>query len=227
MLTREHADASERVADSADREQRISTLRGRLERVRLERAKALAGGDRRKAVQLGRRSESIESEIEGSRGTLADARRVASTGKKSFAREHHQEHERLLNAQAALPGSAVRGRSNSERRDYSRLAPLAGFAQQEYERLDPCSQRVARLQIDRELALRNELIRSRGERAGTVAVPGGRRSGHDVLSQPRQHGGSRHTSTPSQRPAPQESSVMRDALEIAAGRKRQLGRDHA
>ncbi|HWJ50499.1 MAG TPA: type IV secretion system protein [Solirubrobacteraceae bacterium] len=219
MLQGERDDASERVADGAESEQRISALHGRLGRVRLERAKALADGDWRRAVQLGGRSESIEREIERSRGTLEDARQAMSGGSESFARERHEKQERFLNAQAALPGSAARGRAGvgGERRDYSRLAPLAGYAQQEYEQLDPRGRRVARLQIDRELALRNELARSRGDRTTSVTTPVSRRPNSEASNE----------SAPGRRPVEPESSVMRDAREVAAGRKRQLGRDRA
>ncbi len=218
MLERERADASERAAGAPELEERISALRSRLGRVRLERAKALADGDWRRTVRLGGRSENIEREIEQAQGTLGDARGIAGTGSKSSAREQYEERERFLNAQAALPGSSVRSRSRgvSERRDYSRLAPLAGYAQRDYKQLDPHAQRVARLRIDRELALRNELIQGRGERTTAAMTPG-----------PRRSGGSSIESYLSQRRAIPESSVMRDAREVAAGRKRQLGYDRS
>jgi hypothetical protein len=216
MLKRQHAKARERMADGAEVEQGISTSRRRLERVRYERAKALADGDWRRAVRLGGRSTNIEHEIEQARGTLADARQTARTSSESYAREHRDEHTRFLNAQAALPGSATRGRAGAggEGRDYPRLAQLAGYAQQEYEQLDPRTQRAARLKIDRELALRNELVQSRGARATSAATPIGRRSELAAAHE-------------SQRDALPESSVMRDVREVAAGRKRQLGRDRA
>jgi len=207
--------------------QRIAALRGRLERVRLERAKALAGGDWRRAVQLGHRSQKVEGEIEHEQGALGVARRVASKDGVAYARERHEEQERFLNAQASLPGSvALAGgggqgdAADDRRRDYPRLAGLAGYRQEEYERLDPRAQRVARLQIDRELALRNELSRSRGDggsRTGPSTTPVGRRLGDSS--------GDEVPPSPS-RPV-RESSVMRDAREVAAGRKRQLGYDRS
>jgi len=219
VLEREHADASERMAGAPELEEGISAMRSRLGRVRLERAKALADGDWRRAARLGGRSENIEREIEQSQDTLGDTRRISGVGSKSFAREHHEERERFLNAQAALPGSSVRARSRAagEHRDYSRLAPLAGYAQQGYEQLDPRAQRVARLQIDRELASRNELIGSRGASTTSATTQVGRRPSSKASNE----------SAPERRPAEPESSVMRDIREVATGCKRQHGRDNA
>lgn len=215
VLKREHVDASERAAGGAQLEQHIAGLYGRLERVRLERAKALAGGDARRALKLAGRSENIEREIEQSQSMLAEAQRVASASSASYTRERRPEQERFLDAQAALPGSAVRLRGDtagSERRDYPRLAPLAAHSQQEYQRLDPREQRVARLQIDRELALRNELARGTAERATPTTTPVVRRAGHDA-----------RTGSPRKRWAPPESSTILDMSEVAARRKSQLG----
>lgn len=226
-LEHEHGDASARMASAADREQSIAGLRGRLERVRLERAKALAGGDWRRAVQLGHRSQRVENEIEHEQGALGIARRVAGKDLAAYARERHEEQKRFLNAQASLPGSIARAREGGQgaaaddrRRDYPRLAALAGYRQEEYERLGPRAQRVARLQIDRELALRNELSRNKGDggsRTGPSTTPVGRRPGDSS--------GDEVPPSPS-RPV-RESSVIRDAREVAAGRKRQLGYDRS
>jgi hypothetical protein len=49
------------------------------------------------------------------------------------------------------------GRTPAQRRDYAALASLAGYGRAEYQQLDPRHQRQARLQIDRELALRKEM----------------------------------------------------------------------
>jgi hypothetical protein len=117
-------------------------------------------------------------------------------------------------AGAARSPTAERGGRTGERRDYAALAGLAGYGREEYERLDPRSQRAARLGVDRELALRNEL----NETARTVAE----RSRLDSrLEAGRSDPGSRG----GRWPISDRSSVMRDAREVAAGRKRQLGRN--
>ena len=59
------------------------------------------------------------------------------------------------------------------RRDYAALAGIAGYSREQYEQLHPRAQREARLEIDRELALRREL---RGA-AGAVVAAGERAPG--------------------------------------------------
>ncbi|MCW3018084.1 MAG: hypothetical protein JWN10_392, partial [Solirubrobacterales bacterium] len=164
--------------------------------------------------------------------------------------ERRQQQDRLLDAQAALP---ARGRvsATGERRDYAALAGLVGYTREEYGGLGSRPQRTARLEIDRELALRSEL----GEAARTLAGDGagsglGRRdrrraarkfdgalqrgmqdAGHSPPASRRarsridawQQAGRAERSSANESAA-RRSSVMRDAHEVAARRKRQLGR---
>jgi hypothetical protein len=137
------------------------------------------------------------------------------------------------------------------RRDYVALASLVGYGREEYERLDPRRRREARLEIDRELEARR---RTEGVALGAVAglpntMTARERSGpekevaraaeyprrentHDL---PRSHTGQSPRSDRANPPAgasssrestvsPPESTVMRDAREVAQRRKRQLGR---
>ena len=169
-----------------------------------------------------------------------------------YTRERRDEQDRFLDAQAALPAG---GRARAgERRDYAALAGLAGYGREEYERLDPRGQRAARLEIDRELALRRELGGSRAGRLRRVrakvrvgrrerrkagrefdgalhdrmrdgghSLPASRRtrSGFDAW---REAGRADHEAN-GREPISDRSSVMRDAREVAARRKRQLGKD--
>lgn len=173
---------------------------------------------------------------------------------RAYTAEQLRERDAFLDAQAALPAAVRAGslsgvgRRSGERRDYAALAGLAGYGREEYERLDPGAQRAARLEVDRELASRRELgetarsvtasevtpklgrrERSKANREfdgelrqrmrdGGQGMPASRggRSGYDRWRQagraePRPHGA-------------RESSVMSDAREVEARRKRQLGR---
>jgi hypothetical protein len=259
-LRSEHADARTRMQTAARSRESVSRDRAQLERVRVEQARALAGGDTCRAAELGNRGERIESRIAQAEGALTEARRVAGDGQRAerrgerpFGQERVQEQERFLDAQAELaPASRARGRSrvgggSLERRDYAALAGLAGYLRQEYERLGPGPQRAARLQIDRELAVRGKL----GETAETVAAdaapPGlGRRATRratgefdSALSQRMRDDGQRMPASSAPRSqldawrergqgarardVASESSVMRDARELAARRQRQMG----
>jgi hypothetical protein len=257
-LEREHADARARIRAAPRTREHISLDRAQLERVRAERAKALATGNSRRVAELGHRGERIEAKIAHAESELIGARRVAEDGGRaerrgggSLTQERVQEQERFLDAQAELaPSTRTRGRSTvrdglPRERDYAALAGLAGYGREEYERLGPGPQRAARLEIDRELAFRRKL----SETAATVAEDAAtsklgrrerRRATRDfdsALSQRMREGGHRMPAsrTPrsqldtwreqgARRPAAEnESSVMRDARELAERRRRQLG----
>jgi hypothetical protein len=214
------------------------------------------------AARLKARMERLEGEISSGEGSLATARQMVDGGKKAkrgtgnvFTREQAERRGRFLDAQAALPASGVRaGPGGGERRDYGAMAGLAGYGRSEYDQLDASSQRAARLEIDRELALRQELNTTA---IGLAASGGGslgrrqqRKTDRDfdrTLEQGMRDAGHRLPSSRSQhsnldswlqesrrmrssggalaRVGEEESSVMRDAREVAARRKRQLGRD--
>ncbi len=245
-------------ADGAPEIQRdLADGRARLERLGRERAIALNAGNMRRAAELGHRADRVRDELDDRQAALSAAQRAVRDSEQSrrrtgepHSRERRSAHERFLDAQSALPAGGRAG-AGGERRDYAALAGLAGYGRAEYERLDPRGQRAARVEIDRELALRREL----GETARTLAsrqatVELGRRERHragsefdGVLQRRMQEAGHRLPASRTQRTGfdawraegragaggqgSASSSVMRDAHEVAARRKRQLGRDRS
>ena len=257
-LESDHADASTRAQATPRLQARLSSKRAQLERVHRAREKAVAGGDRRRATQLDLRGQRIEAEIAHEQESINHARRTFAGGEaarrasgSTHTREQHEERARLVDAQAALPASSRR-QVGSERRDYRALTGLAGYRGEQYERLAPREQREARLQIDRELALRSQL-NGAAQDAVRANTPGlGRREQRKVdrkldraLEQRTRASGSALpgvVSAPAPRaqredrargpsqPTPsvpldltRSSSIMQDAREVAARRKRQLG----
>jgi len=185
---------------------------------------------------------------------VADSESAKRRTGATHTREQHAERAGFLDAQAALP-AAGRANADGERRDYAALAGLAGHGREDYERLDPQRRRAACAQIDRELATRRELGGATAEVAQrTEPAPSGRRDGPDrgrelegavgerlpaSHSHPdvprggsRLEGGKRDSAAMAaavaagrSRNRPAGSSVLDDAREVAARRKRQLGRD--
>jgi hypothetical protein len=153
---------------------------------------------------------------------------------------HGRERARalFLDEQAALPRAVEALRSSRAGRDYPALAALAGYGREEYRRLPPPRQRSARVEIDRQLAMRSELKGRTGRRLFDDAgpAPPAGRSETDVSGRlawegpyraPRHVAAIHSGSPPSGRAGRRESAVMRDAREVAAGRKRQLGIDRS
>jgi hypothetical protein len=253
-LEREHREAGERLAAGPQTQRRLSQMRAQLWRVQRAREQALASGNSRRASSLGQRGSRIEGEIAREQSGLDGARHVASRSLQRHLRDGHQERERFLDAQAALP-AARRSRADSsagspgQRRDYAALASLAGHSREEYERMDPRRRREARLLVDSELALRTQLgstaesIAS-GEQGSSLPRRERRRADREfesALERRMRDAGQRMPPSRRERSpieqwreqgrtrarahGEQESSVLRDAREVAARRKRQLGRD--
>ncbi len=196
MLAREHAAASAHAGSSSEVQQVLSAKRTQLQRVRGAQARATADGDTRHAARLDDRARRIEGEIEHRQRTLNEARRTAAEGERArlhagrvHTAEQLRERSEWLDAQAALPparagggaggtagggvesgagGGARRGDSDAgrARREYGRLAGIVGYSRQQYEQLHPREQREARLEIDRELALRRQLHDAAGSVVG-------------------------------------------------------------
>jgi hypothetical protein len=215
-LEREHADASAHVAAAPDIQARLSREHSQLKRVHGARREAHMAGDARRAAKLGVRAQRIEGTIAREEQRLLGARRLVGEGQRVQRRtgealphttEQREERARFIDAQAALLAGSERGRGGvaAQRRHYAALAGLAGYGRAEYERLDPRRRREARLQIDRELAMRKGLHPMRKELHQV------KRSAPDSWLQDARIGASR------------ESPVMRDAREVARRRKRQLG----
>jgi hypothetical protein len=236
----------------------LSAKQTRLARVRRAREEAVRNREQRRAVQLSMREQRVGRDVERLReaqtlASLAEVgdERTRGRGGPLYTREQEAERARFLDTQAALPSSRERlnaragsdeeGTAPARRRDYAALAGLVGIERDAYERLDPGRRRQARLEIDRQLALRRELngpvsggpggggrqSQSR-ERPldGEVARAPARRPQAYGRTQP---GSSDHDRAPQDpwqieaRRRARESPVMRDAREVAERRKRQLG----
>jgi hypothetical protein len=127
------------------------------------------------------------------------------------------------------------------------MASLIGYGRREFEGLDAARQQAARLEIDRELALRKEVNATAKDVAvgsGGALKPREQRKTDEqydrTLEQRVRDGGHELPSSVRPRSAPVdpglkdprtharvrgESRVVRSAREVAERRKRQLGRD--
>jgi hypothetical protein len=255
-LEQDYRDAHAQAEAAAEIQRRLAAKQAKLQRLRAQRGIALSAGDTRRAAELGHRAQRAEGEIEGEQRELNAARRIAREGEQSrrwtgevYSRKQQEERDRFLDAQAALPaGLRAHASQGAPRRDYAALAALAGYGRAEYEQLDPRRQRAARLEVDRELALRRELTATAtdGGRSGSHplaareqrkanrdfdhrlelrmreaghAMPASRRQPSQI-ERWRQSAMADHSSA-----SAKASSVLRDASEVAKRRKRQLGRD--
>jgi hypothetical protein len=237
-LAVDHDRAQEVLKGSRDSERRLSAIRERIARIDEQRDRALVSQDTRRAARLLHRGKRLEAESEHEQARLDGARRVAVDARNPRGEDHlhrARQREQFLDAQAALPSrAAASGRGKRDLRDYASLAGLAGYGRDEYEGMDGRHKRVARLEIDRELAARfassglgrgvqiAEPPATRGEAQRTVPrgePRGGRqRPASTPLDGADRRGRARHDAGRSS-----ESIVMRDAREVAARRKRQLG----
>ena len=194
----------------------------RLHRIADQRAQALAAGNLRRAARLATREHRIELE---SGGTGAEQAERAAGARRSFAAAIR--HERFLDAQSRLAaGTGGRQAAGPREPSYAALAGIAGYGRREYGRLHTAEKRAARDRIDRELALHRERPPvAQIARTSTHAGPPG-----DERGQGRRAGAATGDASVPRRPerrpgvgSRSESNVMRDAREVAAGRKRQLG----
>jgi hypothetical protein len=197
----------------------VAEKRAQLERILRARDEARAEGEQRRASELGVRGERVRGEIEQLLVTASGRSRPDDSGGTPAAyRGDAHMRDRLRPTQGASATPPAGGRSGV---DYAAHAGLAGYQREEYLRLDAKARRAARPQIDRALALREELAEARPERSGASRRrPSG--GGQPPLHVPRDRSGRVAAST---EPRASESIVMRDAREVEAGRKRQMGRD--
>jgi hypothetical protein len=119
-----------------------------------------AGSGDHRAVRLAVRARRIEAEIAERQATLSDARAVLQSarvaggrGGPAFSDKQLSERGRLLDQQMGLPDSRS-ARGTGPRRDYRRLAPLAGMSERDWDALVAEHKRAAMLSIDRRLAER-------------------------------------------------------------------------
>jgi hypothetical protein len=217
---REMAKASARIAERAPRRERLEE----------QHRAADAAGDLRRSAGLRARRDRLRTDDASDEAILATAVQAGHAGDGPVGRERLAGRVRFLEQQADLPPAA--SRATPGRRDYAALAGLLHRSRSEYEQLPPGRQRLARLEIDRELATRRGHVppvqasdpasphgagRDRAEVAhgsGSPAQASRRRSRPPAAAARR----------PLARQAPaEESPVMRDARAVAEGRKRQLG----
>jgi hypothetical protein len=212
----------------ADGVARTAAVEDRLESLRGQRARALAVGNVRRAARLAGRVQRVENDDsvrladpgrhrDGQQRTgAAEARDVGSASAAP-----RQRFERFLDRQAQLPASDRKRDHMGPQRNYAALAGLAGYGRREYEQLGPQEARAARTQIDRELTLRSEQATLIRHDLPVSDVRGTERE-HAEAPVPRPDARGERGGRPGSR-QPSESIVMRDAREVAAGRKRQLG----
>jgi hypothetical protein len=228
MLLASRDEAAGRRVDARALKRSLTHRRAQHERVRQARTQARRRGDRRAELRLAHRGARIEEQIGRTEARLTAARHAATPLRPLRDASALADFRRLLDAQAALPPARSAMRGGHVERDYAALAVLAGIARSDYTRLRPGPQLAARLAIDRAL---EERARLRGIASPWIAQP--HRSSHDPTDRARPaHGAPAVESARSGRSFGHadaarvrggDSAVMRDAFEVEAGRKRQLG----
>ncbi|HEV7162068.1 MAG TPA: hypothetical protein VGN25_02330 [Solirubrobacteraceae bacterium] len=196
--------------------------RAQLERVSRARAQAEQTGNTRRAAELDVRARRIEAEAasDGLTPMEGSAPRYGGAHDVTPETSPHGRPPRARGPALRVGEGTRAGSKHVARIDYAALATLAGLTRWEYERLSSRRQREARVEIDRELAERRGPSSSHGRdrQGGEPGRAGGTPPGAD-----RSRKGSQRTPIP--RSDVPESWVMRDAREVEAGRKRQLGYD--
>jgi hypothetical protein len=256
----EHATARAKAADAG--KARKAALIDRKVASSLEREATAASfgaeeqSQQQRAAKLQRHMNRLRGEIAGDRDSLAAARQTVQAGTqakrtagKVYTRGQAERHARFLDAQAALPVGE---------RDYAGAAGVAGYGRREYEALAAADQKVARREIDQELAVRKgasmaarevaaggesslgrreqkklhqqfgesleQEVKAEGHELPASLKPRPKRPSFDAQVQDWRDAGRSGGAGSGDRPAG-GSRVMRDAHEVMAGRKRQLGRE--
>jgi hypothetical protein len=246
----EHANARAQAAEA--RSARKAALSDRKVSSSLERKSNAAPfaaeeqAQRQHAAELQSDMGRLRREIAGDRGSLAAARQTVQDGAQAkqtagnvYTRAQAEKRARFLDAQAALaPGE----------RDHAGAAGIAGYGRREYEALDARGQQVARREIDQELAVRKgasvaaRQVAASGERSlkpreqekldkrfAQTLEQEVNEEGHELPSsfkpRPKRPGFDDHLQDWRSGGSNGASRVMRDAHEVIAGRKRQLGRE--
>jgi hypothetical protein len=151
------------VAGSPAARAELTALEHRRSRIATSLSTAEARGERRRSVSLRLRASRVDEELAARRAGPAPARtpgRLRSTlsrgvaPRRSDLRERRTVARTLDRAAAAPPGAILRAGPAA-----ARLAGLAGISPAEYLRRAPAEQRAARLEIERELARRRQLLR--------------------------------------------------------------------
>jgi hypothetical protein len=200
----------------------------------------------RRAGELQGHMGRLQREIAGDQDSLTAARRTVEEGTQAertagdvYTRARAEKSARFLDAQAALPAGE---------RDYARAAGIANYGRREFEALDANGQQVARREIDQELAVRKganvaarevaaggegslkrreqqkvekefgqtleQEVNAEGHELPSRLKPRPKRQGFDAQLQDWRAAGRSND----------RSRIVHDA-NVAAGRKRQLGRE--
>jgi hypothetical protein len=164
----------------------LEALELRRSRIATSLRSAEARGDRRRTVSLRLRAGRLDDELAGRRAPAAAAGPAGALGRLrstlsrgavapvSGLRDRRAVARTLDRAAGASPGEILRSGAAA-----ARFAPLAGISPAEYLRRSPAEQRAARLEIERELARRRQLLREASPRlssrqTGAVARAAGR-----------------------------------------------------
>ncbi len=244
----EHATAQGKAADAGKRKAALSNRKGHPSAKRKSAADKLGveeQAQRERAADLRGQMGRLQGEIASDRDTLAAAQRTVEigaqakqTGDNVYTRAQAERRGQFLDAQAALPAGE---------RDYAAAAGIANYGRRQYEALDDSGKQAARKEIDQELAVRKgagvaarevaavgegslepreqkkvekqfgqvleQEVNAEGHELPISFDPRTKRSGFEAGVRDWQAAG-----RPNGR-----SRVMRDAHEVMAGRKRQLG----
>ncbi len=218
--------ASATPTRSREVEDSVAAKRAQLDRIRRASDEAREGGQRRRSAELEIRGERVASEIENLRSASVRERDAAGVSPTQPTAEPALRAGLDLAKHDRGPDDAASA-SRGQQRDYAALAYLAGYGREEFQHLDSKSRGAARREIDRALALREQLSETR-PRPSTRAGRHPANAGYEPTSKARREDDRSAKTAPPERPARKrspQSIVMREAREVQAGRKRQLGRD--
>jgi hypothetical protein len=239
-LAHELDDARAQVARAPAKQAALGEERERLRAIEREQAHARAAADahadpgsvaaqagRRRAARLHARASRLRAQIAAREGALGAARRRVDESARAhdlegapFGAAQVQERARLYGEQAELP---AKGRANHQgkRRDYRRLASLAGVAEREWDALPASGRRKAVLEIDRKLAERTALEGAREAAVRAREVRPSRRERrriehdlHDGVQQELRRLGHRPRSVPTA-----SASLFQEFLEEGRGQR--------
>jgi hypothetical protein len=191
-LQRESLAAQRRLGGGAESQTGISALRDQLQRVQAAGARSDADRDahrdprspwpdavQRRRLKLAWRAQRLQEQIGSGERQLAGDRDTVEAGQRTGVREGHMftsaqatERGRYYDRQALLPAKG-RGDGDGRRRDYARLASLAGHDERAFGNLRGNERLRAILQIDRALSERARASHAHGGQIGAPRAGAG------------------------------------------------------
>jgi hypothetical protein len=242
-LERSYYDAQEQLQEEPQMRARQAERREKLKDLTTTQSSARARGHQGRADRVGRAARRVEKEIQLeerkhqlARHTVTEGDRAKGQSGRLYTAAQAKERGQFLDAQATLP---------RRQRDYASLAGVIGHSPDEWKRLSPPARDKAREASDRELATRGQLAGAvedvvKGKEPSLGPIRRRRVEQRFDTALEKRVGAEGHSRHPSQEtpveiwqrtgrsaptPRARESSVMRDAREVAARRKRQLDRE--